>query len=221
VFTLERRIYIPTLRVTFFILQNLTGLQSLTGLAIAQLYCTGHYHRTFKSATTMATLNLPLRPAAAAALPPMPVNQARGNYPASLTTYTYVCGYVRPAVGVPTKKLQVKPTNPSYHCPQCDSEFSRPFSVKQHFPRCVRRWGNPLGLSWDDHQSCTGWCRGEEDWRLTLDWTRRETDDQQKDMQAMAAAQQQVSSQTPQVDLTQPGATSVKQEGYATMMMGV
>ncbi len=168
----------------------------------------------------MTTLNLPLRPAAAPALPPMPVNQARGNYPASLTTYTYVCGYVRPAVGVPTKKLQVKPTNPSYHCPQCDSEFSRPLSVKQHFPRCVRRWGNPLGLSWDDHQSCTGWCRGEEDWRLTLDWTRRETDDQQKDMQAMAAAQQQVSSQTPQVDLTQPGATSVKQEGYATMIMG-
>lgn len=40
-----------------------------------------------------------------------------------------------------------------FHCPRCDTQYTRPKSVKDHFEYCVGRYGNPEGLKWTDHPS--------------------------------------------------------------------
>lgn len=157
----------------------------------------------FSTAPTMnapqqgyTTLTLPLRPAPATTnraptTGNVPINQhqAKGNAPASLTTYTYVCGIIRPATGEVPEKMARPIKGKSFCCPQCDTEFTRPNSVQRHFPVCVRKYGNPLGISWDDHESCVGKCRNEDDdW--SVNWSRPYASAQRKDMAHMAAREQ-------------------------------
>lgn len=82
---------------------------------------------------------------------PPTMGTARGNWPEDNTKYTYVCGVI-----IPEKAAPIKANKPAGHfkCPRCDTEFSRSYSVKQHFPSCVALCGNPAGLSWNDHESC-------------------------------------------------------------------
>ena len=74
---------------------------------------------------------------------------------------TEVCGVVSPAIGG-------KPTagggrQGSYRCPRCNGRFTRPRSVKDHFIKCVRKYGNPSGLRWFDHRTLAG----SRDWHLS------------------------------------------------------
>lgn len=62
---------------------------------------------------------------------------------------TRVCGITTPSKGtlVASKsKLKGK-----FRCPRCNGRFTRPRSVKDHFIKCVGKYGNPDGLSWWDH----------------------------------------------------------------------
>lgn len=70
--------------------------------------------------------------------------------------YTEVCEIVSPSLHDPP--LQPgggnKPLETSqYHCPRCDTTFSRSHSVKQHFRHCIKLNGNPDALRWFDHES--------------------------------------------------------------------
>lgn len=62
---------------------------------------------------------------------------------------TNVCGIVTPA----SNGLPVRSSNKSggFCCPRCNSQYTRPRSVKDHFITCVNKHGNPNGLSWWDH----------------------------------------------------------------------
>ena len=40
-----------------------------------------------------------------------------------------------------------------FRCPRCNGRFTRPRSVKDHFIKCVGKYGNPDGLSWWDHET--------------------------------------------------------------------
>lgn len=40
-----------------------------------------------------------------------------------------------------------------YTCPLCGAKRSRRYTIKQHFPGCVRKHGNPENLEWTDHPS--------------------------------------------------------------------
>ena len=65
--------------------------------------------------------------------------------------YTIACGVVCPEVAPPVKK--VNPGGGDFCCPRCLSNYTRPKSVKDHFPGCISRYGNPLGLTYTDHES--------------------------------------------------------------------
>ena len=83
-----------------------------------------------------------------------PTTTANTNSSIAITdsNFTPVCGITTPLKEIPFKKMK-KQSHP-YHCPRCDSEFSRRYTVKQHFPRCVKKYGNPDGLTWMSHVSC-------------------------------------------------------------------
>ena len=68
--------------------------------------------------------------------------------------FTDVCGIITPATGTPVPNIST--TNAEYRCPRCRGHFTRPRSVKDHFIRCVRRYGNPTGLRWLDHPTLEG-----------------------------------------------------------------
>lgn len=93
--------------------------------------------------------------------------------------YTEVCGIFAPSLQDPPLQLS-KPKgensfeNPQYHCPRCDSIFSRSDSVKQHFPRCVAINGNPGSLRWFDHASnkISGW-RKRKKLKATVNSSKR------------------------------------------------
>ncbi len=40
-----------------------------------------------------------------------------------------------------------------YICPICGESRSRRYTIKTHFPGCVKKHGNPQGLEWTDHPS--------------------------------------------------------------------
>ena len=65
---------------------------------------------------------------------------------------TDVCGHITPATGTPVKKISGK-EHADYHCPRCDSTATRPRTIKDHFPACIRKHGNPQGLKYTDHPS--------------------------------------------------------------------
>ncbi|KAF6221936.1 hypothetical protein HO133_001904 [Letharia lupina] len=66
-----------------------------------------------------------------------------------------VCGVFAPALhNPPLQPRGENPLdNPQYHCPRCDTTYSRSLAVKQHFPRCIETNGNPDSLRWFDHES--------------------------------------------------------------------
>lgn len=64
---------------------------------------------------------------------------------------TEYCGVSSERIMTPKKAPRLKG---DFFCIICDSSFTRRESVKYHFPSCVRKHGNPLGNSWNDHGSC-------------------------------------------------------------------
>lgn len=78
---------------------------------------------------------------------------------------TSVCGTVTPAKGTPATRANKKG---NFCCPRCNSNFTRARSVKDHFISCVRKHGNPNGLSWWDHQTLEGSKNWHSDRRPTL-----------------------------------------------------
>ena len=65
--------------------------------------------------------------------------------------YTVACGVVCPEVAPPVQKFNQG--GGDFYCPRCLSNYTRPKSVKDHFPGCVSKYGNPLGLRYTDHES--------------------------------------------------------------------
>ena len=94
---------------------------------------------------------------------PLPIPSAIG-YPVPTTSsqlppaseLTQYCGIFSPAKGADRLSMTAQRlTDPKfkYHCPRCDKRFSRRFTVKQHFPACINKYGNPQSLKWLDHAS--------------------------------------------------------------------
>ena len=65
--------------------------------------------------------------------------------------YTDVCAVRSPAISTPVKKYN--PGKGEFCCPRCGSNFTRPKSVKDHFPSCISKFGNPRALRFTDHPS--------------------------------------------------------------------
>ena len=90
--------------------------------------------------------------------PPQPAtNQSRRREPRTTgfnpTTgegmLTHVCGIITPSKGTPVASKSK--LNGKFRCPRCNGRFTRPRSVKDHFIKCIGKYGNPGGLSWWDH----------------------------------------------------------------------
>lgn len=65
---------------------------------------------------------------------------------------TNVCGVFSPEKKPPVKRS----SRGDFHCPRCDSQFTRPTGVNYHFEDCIAKHGNPSSLRWDDHPSLGG-----------------------------------------------------------------
>lgn len=65
--------------------------------------------------------------------------------------YTDVCGVPSPAISTPVRKYNHG--KGVFCCPRCGSNFTRPKSVKDHFPSCISKCGNPQALRFTDHPS--------------------------------------------------------------------
>ena len=65
--------------------------------------------------------------------------------------YTNVCGVYSPEKATPVKRYNHG--KGEFCCPRCGSNFTRPKSVKDHFPDCVGKYGNPQLLRYTDHSS--------------------------------------------------------------------
>lgn len=65
--------------------------------------------------------------------------------------YTDMCGVSSPEKSVPVKRFNLG--KGQFCCPRCESNFTRPKSVKDHFPYCVIKCGNPGALRYTDHPS--------------------------------------------------------------------
>ena len=84
---------------------------------------------------------------------PVPTPSSQSPPASELTEY---CGVYSPAIGNPHHSMsaeQLADPKLKYHCPRCDKRFTRRFTAKQHFPRCIKKYGNPRSLKWDDHAS--------------------------------------------------------------------
>lgn len=78
----------------------------------------------------------------------LPESKRRRERKSGKTEY---CGVSSERIMTPKKAARGKG---EFICIICDSRFSRRVGVNYHFPGCVRKYGNPLGNSWDDHGSC-------------------------------------------------------------------
>ena len=65
--------------------------------------------------------------------------------------YTIACGVGSPEIAPPVRK--VNHGGGKYRCPRCMSNFTREKTVKDHFPDCISKHGNPDSLSFTDHPS--------------------------------------------------------------------
>ena len=65
---------------------------------------------------------------------------------------TRACGVLSPEKKPPVKRSH----NGAFHCPRCDSQFTRSRTVNYHFEGCVAKYGNPESLRWNDHPSHEG-----------------------------------------------------------------
>lgn len=63
---------------------------------------------------------------------------------------TSVCGVYSMEKAPPNKNTS---RAGRYHCPRCDSQFTRPRGVRRHFVGCIRKHGNPDSLKWTDHKT--------------------------------------------------------------------
>ena len=89
----------------------------------------------------------------------VPDNRAQGLSAATLKRhaherddeYTDVCGIYSPEISTPIKKYNHG--KGKFCCPRCGSNFTRPKSVKDHFPFCILKCGNPQALRYTDHTS--------------------------------------------------------------------
>ncbi len=88
--------------------------------------------------------------------------------------YTSVCGLVTREISKPPNAKN-KGAKAGFHCPRCNSQFTRPRSVKDHFITCVGKHGNPQGLSWWDHPTL----QGAKDWHLKHMQETNEDDDEE------------------------------------------
>ena len=68
------------------------------------------------------------------------------------SVYTRVCGVYSKQKASPKKTK----TNGPYHCPRCDTQFTRARGVARHFVGCITKHGNPESLKWTDHPSLHG-----------------------------------------------------------------
>ena len=66
------------------------------------------------------------------------------------TVNTSVCGVYSMEKCSP-KKIEARRGH--FHCPRCDTQFTRSCNVKGHFVRCITMHGNPDCLKWTDHPS--------------------------------------------------------------------
>ena len=64
--------------------------------------------------------------------------------------YTTVCGVYSREKSSPNK---IRTSGGPYHCPRCDTQFTRPQGVRRHFVGCITKTGNPDSLRWTDHPS--------------------------------------------------------------------
>lgn len=65
--------------------------------------------------------------------------------------YTIACGVESPEIAPPVRK--VNSGSGKYRCPRCKSNFTREKTVKDHFPDCILKHGNPDRLFYTDHPS--------------------------------------------------------------------
>lgn len=65
--------------------------------------------------------------------------------------YTIACGVFSPERAPPVKK--VNPKAGDFYCPRCGSNYTRAKTVKDHFPSCVLKYGNPDSLRYNSHES--------------------------------------------------------------------
>lgn len=73
---------------------------------------------------------------------------------------TAMCAKVSPSRGTPFPHRSG--AGGAFRCPRCHGRFTKPRSVKDHFIKCVNKYGNPAGLSWFDHPSLAK----SKDWHL-------------------------------------------------------
>ena len=62
---------------------------------------------------------------------------------------TKACGVFSPEIQPPVKRSR----HGEFHCPRCDSQFTRSKGVNYHFEGCIAKYGNPGSLRWNDHPS--------------------------------------------------------------------
>lgn len=72
---------------------------------------------------------------------------------------TDVCNIATPAKGTPVAHTN---KNGRYRCARCKGHFTRTRTVKDHFIKCVNKYGNPNKLSWYDHPTLAK----SKDWHL-------------------------------------------------------
>lgn len=65
------------------------------------------------------------------------------------SAYTRLCGVYSRERASPKKSK----ANGPYHCPRCDTHFTRARGVMRHFVGCITKYGNPDSLKWTDHPS--------------------------------------------------------------------
>lgn len=64
---------------------------------------------------------------------------------------TNACGIVTPSKGTIAAARGARQGR--FRCPRCNGRFTRPRSVKDHFAKCVEKYGNPNGCRWFDHHT--------------------------------------------------------------------
>ena len=65
--------------------------------------------------------------------------------------YSVVCGVYSPEISAPVKSDNRG--KGEFCCPRCGSNYTRPYSVKDHFYYCISKHGNPQALRFTDHPS--------------------------------------------------------------------
>ena len=65
--------------------------------------------------------------------------------------YSVVCGVYSPEISAPVKSDNRGKGD--FYCPRCGSNYTRPYSVKDHFYYCISKHGNPQALRFTDHPS--------------------------------------------------------------------